>query len=171
MKVFVVIAHPIICRHFVMSGALSRLIAEAEVRFVFPAAGNRRFPLDPATLPLGAPLERLTIDDKRQQIWRWMLFADRLHWMTLGWKAALPLTLAGLSVGSAVFRSIVARRLAAHPNAGLSELLVVLARLVKRVEGAARGVALKRAAEHFAAPWRERIVDFRYDIVAAQRGA
>jgi hypothetical protein len=148
MKVFVIIDHPIICRHFVMSGALSRLIAEAEVRFVFPAAGNRRFPLDLATLPLGAPFERLTIDDKRQQIWRWMLFADRLRWMTLGWKAALTLTLAGLS-----------------------ELLVVLARLVKRVEGAARGVALKRAAEHFAAPWRERIVDFRYDIVAAQRGA
>jgi hypothetical protein len=137
MKVLVVIDHPIICRHFVMSGALSRLVAEADVRFVFPAAGNKRFPLDPATLPLGAPFERLAIDDKRQQTWRWMLFVDqlrwrpgaheaairRLRWMTLGWKAALLLTLAGLPVGSAVFRSITARRLAAHPNAGLSELL------------------------------------------------
>lgn len=137
MKILVFIDHAIICRHFIMSGALSRLVSSEDVRFVFPAAGNKRFTLDPASLPLGAPFLRLPIVDKRQQTWRWILFADqlklrpgeheaairRLRWLTLGWKAASLLTLATLPVGSAIFRAIVRRRLAAHPDTELAAFL------------------------------------------------
>ena len=68
MKVLVFIDHDIICRHFVTSGALAPLVAAADVRFVFPAEGGKRVTLDPASLPLGAPFERLPIDARRVQL-------------------------------------------------------------------------------------------------------
>ena len=78
MKVLVFLEHDIICRHFVMSGALRPLVEQAEVRFVFPDDGGKRVKLDPAKLPLGAPFERVPIDAKRQQTWRWLLYVDQL---------------------------------------------------------------------------------------------
>ena len=42
MKVLVFLEHDIICRHFVMSGALRPLVEQAEVRFVFPDDGGKR---------------------------------------------------------------------------------------------------------------------------------
>lgn len=138
MKVLVFIDHDIICRHFILSGALAELIDCADVRFVFPADDGKRVKLSIDALPLGAPYERLPIDAYRQQTWRWVLFADQLklrrgrheaairrfrRW-ALGWKATILLTLAGLPIGSLVFRRIVARRLTRYPAQGLAALLV-----------------------------------------------
>ena len=41
MKVLVFIDHDIICRHFIMSGALSALAGGADLRFVFPDDGGK----------------------------------------------------------------------------------------------------------------------------------
>lgn len=137
MKVLIFIDHDIICRHFIMSGALAELPRRCDVRFVFPDDGGKRVKLDPAKLPLGAPFERLPVDAERQQTWRWLLFADqlklrlgaheaairRLRWLTLGWKAATILTLASAPLGRSIFQRIVERRLALHPNRALDALL------------------------------------------------
>ena len=55
MKVLVFIDHDVICRHFIMSGALKELVRQADVRFVFPDDGGKRVKLDVHELPLGAP--------------------------------------------------------------------------------------------------------------------
>lgn len=137
MKAFVFIDHDIIFRHFVMSGALSLLTASADTRFVFPDDDGKRMKLDPAAFALGAPSERLRISAKRQQVWRWLLYADQLRprvgaheaalrfvrWKTLGWKAALLLTLGSFWPGSEVLRAMVDKRLAAEPNTVLGALL------------------------------------------------
>jgi hypothetical protein len=137
VKVLVFIDHDIICRHFVMSGALSELPRRCDVRFVFPDDGGKRVTLGPATLPLEAPFERLVIDAERQRTWRWLLFADqlklrtgaheaairRLRWRTLGWKAAAMLTVTGLPLIDGVWQKIARRRLAARPNRHLAALL------------------------------------------------
>ena len=136
MKVLVFIDHDIICRHFILSGALAPLVEAADVRVVFPASG-KRFTLDPVSLPLGAPFECLPADDIRLQTWRWRLFADQLKWrpgkherairrlrqFTLGWKAGLLLRLAGLPLLSRVFHWYTERRLDAHPAAALARLM------------------------------------------------
>jgi hypothetical protein len=137
MKVLVFLEHDIICRHFVMSGALNPLVQQADVRFVFPDDGGKRVKLNPANLLLGAPFEKLAIDAERQQTWRWMLYADQLKFRygiheaairrfrrrLLGWKAATLLTVAGLPLGAAVFQRIVDRRLALRPPRALAGLL------------------------------------------------
>jgi len=137
VKVLVFIDHDIVCRNFVMSGGLLKLPHHCDVRFVFPDDGGKRVTLDPATLPLGAPFERLTIDAERQRTWRWLLFADqlklrtgaheaairRLRWRTLGWKAAAMLTVAGLPSIDGAWQKIVRRRLAQRPNRHLPALL------------------------------------------------
>lgn len=137
MKVLVFIDHDILCRHFVMNEALAPLVARAQVRFVFPDDGGKRMKLDPAQLPLRAPFERLPIDGPRQQAWRWLLYADqlrprrgaheaairRVRWVSLGWKAALLLTLGGVIPGSLVLRRMVKRRMAERPNRALAALM------------------------------------------------
>ncbi len=137
MKALVFIDHNIICRHFVMSDALAPLTRAAETVFVFPEDGGKRVSLDPAALPLGAPWIRLAIDFERQQIWRWVLYADQLklrrgsHERALrqfrrravGWKAALLLTLAGLPGIEPLFLRWIGRKLAKRPNLALAELL------------------------------------------------
>ncbi len=137
MKALVFIDHNIICRHFVMSQALLPLARAAETLFVFPDDGGKRLSLDPATLTLGAPWIRLAIDFERQQIWRWVLFADQLklrpgsHERALrqfrrravGWKATLLLTLAGLPGIEPFFLKWITRKLAKRPNLALAELL------------------------------------------------
>ena len=138
MKVLVFIDHDIICRHFIMSGALRPLVETADIRFVFPEVGGTRVTLDPDGLSLGAPHDRLPIDARRQQMWRWLLYADqlkwrlgaqeaairRIRWETLGWKAALLLTVAGLPGIEWIFRRVIERRMKKAPNTGLSDLLV-----------------------------------------------
>jgi hypothetical protein len=137
VKALVFIDHDIICRHFVMSGALSKLVATADVRFVFPDDGGKRVKLDPSTLPLNAPFERIRIDARRIQTWRWALFSDqlklrpggtegairKLRWMTLGWKAALLLTVAAYPPIKPLFQLWIRRRLSTHPSRDLGELL------------------------------------------------
>jgi hypothetical protein len=137
MKILIFLEHDIICRHFVMSGALDPLVRQANVRFVFPDDGGKRVKLDPAKLPLGAPFERLAIDAERQQTWRWLLYVDQLkfrtgdheaairkfRWKLLGWKSAVLLTLAGLPLGSTVFQRIVDQRLSSRPPRALAALL------------------------------------------------
>ena len=136
MKVLVFIDHDIICRHFILSGALAPLVEAADVRFVFPV-GGKRFTLDPASLPLGAPFEFVPVDDIRLQTWRWRLFADQLKWrpgrherairrlrqFTLGWKAAILLRFAALPLFSQVFHWHTERRLEAHPALALADLM------------------------------------------------
>lgn len=137
MKVLVFIDHDIICRHFVMNGALASLVRAAQVRFVFPDDGGKRVKLAPEALPLGAPFERLPVNTRRQQIWRWRLYADqlkirrgrherairRIRWKTLGWKASALLTLAGLPGFSLLFKREIARRLQQTENRALAALL------------------------------------------------
>lgn len=137
MKVLVFIDHDIICRHFVMNGAMGPLVKNADVRFVFPDDGGKRVKLDPAALPLGAPFERLPIDAERQQTWRWVLYSDQLRprrgaheaairrqrWRNVGWKACALLTLWSFPPGSLVFRRFVGHRLAKRPNRALADLL------------------------------------------------
>lgn len=136
MKVLVFVEHDIICRNFIMSGALSTLAQTATVKFIFPGSG-KRMKLDPSRLNLGAPFETIVVDDVRQQTWRWILFADqlrprggdherairRMRRATLGWKASLLLTAANLPVASGYFRRLIRKRLETHPNIGLSQLL------------------------------------------------
>ena len=138
MRVLVFIDHDILCRHFILSGAFSRLIEAADVHFVFPDDGGRRVSLDLAQLPLGAPYERLTIDPQRQQFWKWLLYADqlrprrgahesairRIRWSTLGWKAASLLTVAGLPIVEPLWRRRMHRHIARRPNVGLEALIV-----------------------------------------------
>ena len=137
MKVLVFVDHDILCRHFLMNGALAPLVAAADVRFVFPDDEGKRIKIDPARLLLGAPFERLAIDAERQVVWRWLLYADqlklrrgaheravrRIRWRSLGWKAASLLTLAGLPVGRSILNRMVNRRLASRPNLALAALL------------------------------------------------
>jgi hypothetical protein len=137
MKVLVFVDHDILCRHFVMSEVLAPLVAQADVRFVFPDDGGKRVKLDPATLPLGAPFERLPIEGPRQQAWRWLLYADQLRprrgaheaairkirWTTLGWKAALLLTLGSIWPGTRILRRMVESRFTAYPGRALTDLL------------------------------------------------
>jgi hypothetical protein len=112
------------------------LVEAADVRFIFPE-GSKRFTLEPAGLPLGAPYETLPIDDIRLQTWRWRLFADQLKWrpgkherairrlrqFTLGWKAALLLRFAGLPIFAQAFHWHTERRLNAHPQLALVDLM------------------------------------------------
>jgi hypothetical protein len=137
VKVLVFLEHDIICRNFVMSGALSLLPRAFDVKFVFPDESGKRMKLDPATLDLGAPFERLKVDNLRQQTWRWVLFSQQMRLragdherairnvrrQTLGWKASLLLTLANFPVGSWIFQRVIDRRLAEHPNRDLGSLL------------------------------------------------
>lgn len=137
MKCLVFLDHDIICRHFVLSGALAPLAAATEVKFIFPDDGGKRLKLDPATLPLAAPFERIAVDQRRQQYWRWLLFADqialrfgrqeaairRLRRKLVGWKAALLFTIAGLPGLRQLFNAVVNRRLAAAPNEALDALI------------------------------------------------
>jgi hypothetical protein len=137
MKVLVFIDHDIICRNFLMSGALSSLVSSADVRFVFPNDEGKRMKQSPSDLKLNAPHTLLPIDAKRQQIWRWLLFRSqlklrrglheasirRLRWSTLGWKAALLLTLAGFPLLSRGFERYTNLLLARRPATELDELL------------------------------------------------
>ena len=137
VKVLVFIDHDIICRHFILNGALAELVRRADVLFVFPGDDGKRVKLNLEQLPLGAPFVRLPIDPQRQQTWRWLLYADqlrprggeheaairRMRWATLGWKAASLLTLGGMPVGSTVLHGIAARRFARRPNRELAWLL------------------------------------------------
>ena len=136
MKVLVFIDHDIICRHFILNGALEALVRDADVCFVFPDDA-RRVKLVLESLPLGAPVVRLPVDARRQQTWRWLLYAAqlrprrgrheaairRIRWMTLGWKAATLLTLGGLPGGSSLLRLIAERRFKRWPNRDLAALL------------------------------------------------
>ncbi len=137
MKIAVFLDHDILIRHFVLSGAFDALCAAHEVVFVFPDDGGRRVKLSPDWLPLGGSWTRLPIDSVRQQIWRWLLFADqlklrsgkheaavrRLRWVTLGWKAAVLLTVAGLPLLSTLFEIYARSRLAERPNTNLAGFL------------------------------------------------
>lgn len=137
MKALVFLDHDIICRNFVMSGALRGLPDAFNLRFIFPDDGGKRVKLDPASLNLGAPFERLKVSNTRQQTWRWVLFAQQLRFgggeheaairklrrRTLGWKASLLLSLANLPVGSWIFRRLVDKRLTETPNLDLQGLL------------------------------------------------
>ena len=137
MKVLVFIDHDIICRHFVMNGALKDLCAAADVLFVFPDDGGRRVKLDPESLDLGAPFVRVPIDAYRQQAWRWMLYADQLKFRpgqheaairrirrdVLGWKSALLLTLGGLPLGASILKAIVDKRFRERPAKELEALI------------------------------------------------
>ena len=137
MKAFVFIDHDIICRHFVQSGALLPLSRAAQVTYVFPEEGGKRFSLDPEALPLGASWLRLPVDAVRMQIWRWVLFADQLKLRpggherslrrfrrrSLGWKASLLLTIAGFPGIEILFRRWIMSRLGEHPNPALADLL------------------------------------------------
>jgi hypothetical protein len=137
VKVLVFVDHDIICRHFVMSGALAPLVQAADVKFVFPDAGCKRVKLDPATLPLNAPFERIPVDASRVQYWRWALFVDqmrlrfgaaerairRARWLTLGWKSGLLLTVAGLPGIRPIFLRWVRRKIDERPPTALSSLL------------------------------------------------
>lgn len=137
MKVLVFIDHDIIYRHFIRSGALAALTRAAAVTFIFPDDGGKRMRQDPGEMPPGTPWLRLSVDAERQQTWRWALFSDqlkwrpgdheaairKLRWSTLGWKAALLLTLAGLPVATSLFGKWIAKRLALRPNHALADLL------------------------------------------------
>jgi hypothetical protein len=137
VKVLVFIDHDIICRHFILSGALRLVEENAEVVYVFPENGSKRFNLDPATLKLRGRYCRVGVPDKRIQAWRWLLFADQLRWRPgrferalrrfrrahLGWRAALLLTLGSYPPFSFFLRHMVARQLAAHPVNQLVDLL------------------------------------------------
>ncbi len=137
MKVLAFIDHDIICRHFVSSGVLAPLARHADTLFVFPDDGGRRVKLDPNCLPLEAPWTRLPIDPRRQQIWRWQLYADQLKLRpgshegalrrfrrrALGWKASLLLTIAGLPLAERLFVSWTRSLLASKPNRALEEML------------------------------------------------
>src|SRR4051812_35605770 len=105
MKVLVFIDHDIICRHFIMSGALAELVRAATVRFVFPDDQGKRIKLRIEDLQLGAPFIRLPISPRRQQTWRWILYAEqlklrrgtheaairRIRRLTLGWRSSILL--------------------------------------------------------------------------------
>lgn len=137
MKVLIFLEHDVICRNFVMSGALAALVRSAEVKFVFPDDGGKRMKLDPALLQLGAPYMRLPSNAERQLTWRWMLFAQQLRWgrgdqeaairkfryRALGWKASLLLTLANLPIGDWIFRGLIKKRLRDHADSALGDLL------------------------------------------------
>lgn len=137
MKTLVFIDHDIICRHFILNGALSDLVERANVLFVFPDDGSKRVKLRPEDLPLGAPFVRLPINAQRQQTWRWLLYADqlrprrgrheaairRLRWNTLGRKAATLLTLGGLPFGAQALHVLAARRFAQNPNEEMAALI------------------------------------------------
>lgn len=119
-----------------MNGALAPLTKAADVRYVFPE-GKRRVTLSLDSLPLNAPYSQIPIDPIRQQTWRWILYTEAIAFRRgrheramrksrrkmVGWKSALLLTLAGLPIGSAIFRRIVDRRMREHPNQALTDLL------------------------------------------------
>jgi len=137
VRVAIFLDHDIICRNFVISGGFAELSARHEVTYVFPDDALRRVTIDPGTLPLGGNHTRLATDPKRQQTWRWMLFADqlrlrpgsheaavrRLRRRTLGWKASVLLTLAGFPVLSTFFEKFARARLAARPNVAMTDFL------------------------------------------------
>lgn len=137
MKVLVFIDHDVICRNFLTSGALSSLVSRTDVRFVFPDVGGTRLKQSPEDLKLNAPYTQLPINAKRQQVWRWLLFRSqlklkrgqqeaairRLRWMTLGWKAALLLTLAGMPISSLAFDLYTKLFLSQSPAKKLENLL------------------------------------------------
>lgn len=136
-KLLVFIEHDFIARHFLMSRAFDALAHVAELRFVFPEVGTKRFTIDPSTLPLPAPFVRIPVDARRQLYWRWLFFADQLRWRpgadaaalrylrreSLGQKAAILLTLAGLPGIRPVFERVVRRQIARHPNLALERLI------------------------------------------------
>lgn len=137
MKVLVFIDHDIICRHFIMSGALSELSKQFDVKYVFPDDGGRRVKLTPSKLGLGDNCRILRIDAERQQYWRWQLFADQLKFRTgrherkvrrirrklLGWKASTLLTIAGLPGVEGLWHQYLRMLRNARPNVELLEFL------------------------------------------------
>lgn len=136
-KLLVFVEHDFVARHFLMSRAFDALARVAELLFVFPASGNKRFTLDPATLPLPAPFVRIPVDAQRQVRWRWLFFAEQLRWRpgadaaalrrlrreSLGRKAANLLTFAGLPGIKPIFERVVRRQIAQRPNRALERLI------------------------------------------------
>ena len=137
MKILLFIDHDIICRHFIISGAMRLLEEKAEVIYVFPEMGSKRFHLDPAKLKLRCRYYRVGVPDERIQAWRWLLFADQLTWRpgrferalrrfrrtSLGWRAAWMLTLGSYPPCSFILRYLVARKLASHPVDQLADII------------------------------------------------
>jgi hypothetical protein len=137
MKILFFVDHDIICRHFLMSGATRALEQSADVVYVFPEEGSKRFRIDPSALDLGGRHVRVTVAAERLQAWRWLLCADQLkwrpgrheealrrfRWRLLGWRAALLLTLASVPPGPYILQRLVARKLAAHPVTELARLI------------------------------------------------
>jgi hypothetical protein len=136
-RYLVFVEHDIVVRHFLKNGSFDALARAAEVVFVFPEAGGKRLTVSPATLDLPGRFLTLPIDAVRQVMWRWLFYAEQLRWRsgsgaaglrhlrwaTLGWKAALLLTIAGLPGIWSAFNWWIGRRIRARPAVALESLL------------------------------------------------
>lgn len=138
MKILVFIEHDVVIRHFVHSGVFADLIAEHDVKFVFPEPGYKRVSLDVASLDLaGASYRHLTVHQKRLVVWKRLFQIDMLRWRRdpvyrtlrklhvemMGPKAALLYTVLGLPLIYPLLQRHSDSKIAAMPYRELDALL------------------------------------------------
>jgi hypothetical protein len=82
LRAAIFIENDIIYRHFVQSRAFSSLAAEADVTFIFAAAGggNKRLTVKLNPVEIGAPFELLPIEPERIFQWRRLFQVSQLVW-------------------------------------------------------------------------------------------
>ena len=110
MKILIFIEHDVMIRHFIDSQSFNSLINEHQVVFIFPEKGHKRVTRKIDNRLLNAPYLHLTINQKRQKIWKRLFQVNLLRWKKgqqhkalrifhremIGWKAALHYSLLAL---------------------------------------------------------------------------
>ena len=141
MKALVFIEVDIVVRHFVQSGAFTKLACLHDIAYVFPDGHKRLGQVDPAKLDLaGARLLSLEVCQRRLLLWRKRFFVEMLRGQRGSpasqtaalrkvfrygnpWKAYIYYRALGLPGIFQLFTMILNRRLACTPNHKLEELL------------------------------------------------
>ena len=80
MKILIFIEHDVMIRHFIDSQSFNSLINKHQVVFIFPEKGHKRVTRKIDNRLLNAPYLHLTINQKRQKIWKRLFQVNHLRW-------------------------------------------------------------------------------------------
>jgi hypothetical protein len=136
-KAYIFIESDICTRHFVFSGSLRQLNEQFDVTFIYPPQSWKRTKLDPASLPLGAPVREVAVPEKRVWLWKRLFQVHQLMFRPgkdyrerrrnirgmFHWKQVVQITLYGLPIIYPFFKLSVKERLKKLPCTDLTALL------------------------------------------------
>ena len=138
MRILIFIEVDVVIRHFIHSGAFTRLCALHDVKFIFPELGNKRMSgINPVELSLPSPYEHISTSHVRRFYWKRLYLTDQLSWRTgsaakamrklqrinLGWKASILLGALSQPLIRQIYHYWIKLRLRAIPNITLESLI------------------------------------------------